>query len=82
MQKTLTRLEIVSELYQLKLQALIDSSEVASVCKTYYESANSVISDSLQKDLKQSDAKKIYDAAAQVTDMNNALKTKSCPVIY
>ncbi len=81
MEKTLARLDVVSQLYQEKLNSLLDSSDVSDSCKEQYTLALPLISE-ITQNLELDKAQQLYDISIQIKEKNTALKTKSCPVIY
>jgi hypothetical protein len=91
LKKALIRLGIVSELYQKKLVSLPLNPDLNPVCIPYYQSTIQPIDDimdmldpenDLMRNMQLADAQALYAASNQIVSTNNALKTKSCPVIY
>jgi hypothetical protein len=82
LRKCLTRLGVVSQSYRQKLALLKDSSVVGAACRPYYEEAFALVSSEALQKPSFDNLLDIPALASQIMSRNNALKTKSCPVIY
>jgi hypothetical protein len=81
LRKSVTRLEVVSDLYQRKLDKLKDAASGTSIsCRTIYDLAYEPIT-RLTGASDRTPAE-LLDYSAKIASANNALKLKSCPLIY
>jgi hypothetical protein len=81
LRKSITRLEVVSDLYQRKLDKLKSPESGTSMsCQGIYDQAYEPITRLASASERTPD--EIIDYSDKIASANNALKLKSCPLIY
>jgi hypothetical protein len=81
LKKSITRLEVVSDLYQRKLDKLKDAASGASMsCRGIYDQAYEPIT--RLASASGVEPAVLLDYSTKISSANNALKLKSCPLIY